>query len=118
MYVFSHSWQPPRGAQMKLFWAFPALYPGVSGRSGTTRAGEDGVGCDGGADRALDAAASRDIEHIRSAHNHAGLEVIKAAGRQRLTAGQDELDLGPGSGRSPGRLLPITPSRMVTCTTR
>src|SRR6516165_5222889 len=37
---------------------------------------------------------SRDIEHIGSAHDNAELEVLKAAARQRLAAGQGELDLG------------------------
>jgi hypothetical protein len=59
---------------------------------------------------------SRDIEHIGSAHDDAELEVLKAAARQRLTAGQDELDLGleptgPADQRAGGP-LPITSSRM------
>ncbi len=62
---------------------------------------------------------SRDIEYIGSAHDDAELEVLKAAARQRLAAGQDELDLGldgleltgPG-GRRAGGPLPITSSRM------
>ena len=58
---------------------------------------------------------SRDIEHIGSAHDEAGVEVLKAAARQRLAAGQDELDLGlvgaPGHARAGGP-LPITSSRM------
>jgi hypothetical protein len=37
---------------------------------------------------------SRDIEHIGSAHDEAELEVLKAVARQRLAAGQGELDLG------------------------
>jgi Transposase DDE domain len=37
---------------------------------------------------------SRDIEHIGSAHDDAELELLKAAARQRLAAGQGELDLG------------------------
>jgi len=36
---------------------------------------------------------SRDIEHIGSAHDDAELELLKAAARQRLAAGQGELDL-------------------------
>lgn len=36
---------------------------------------------------------SRDIEHIGSAHDDAGLEVLKAAARQCLAAAQGELDL-------------------------
>jgi hypothetical protein len=48
---------------------------------------------------------TRDIEHIGSAHDDAGLEVLKAAARQRLAAGQGELDLGlagTGDSRSGG----------------
>src|SRR3954454_18037938 len=66
---------------------------------------------------------SRDIEHIGSAHDDAELELLKAAARQRLAAGQDELDLGLPAGqqqRVPGMAprradaapLPITASRM------
>jgi hypothetical protein len=56
---------------------------------------------------------SRDIEHIGSAHDDAELEVLKAAARQRLAAGQGVLDLGPGfGGRAGGGPLPITSSRM------
>jgi hypothetical protein len=58
---------------------------------------EDSVGC-GGADRAL-RAGSRDVEHIGSAHDETELKVLKAATRQRLTAGQGGLHLGLGSGR-------------------
>jgi hypothetical protein len=53
---------------------------------------------------------SREIEHLGSAHDEAELETLKAAARQRLAAGQLELDLGLGAaGGSP---LPITSSRM------
>jgi hypothetical protein len=55
---------------------------------------------------------SRDIEHIGSAHTDADLEVLKAVARQRLAAGQGELDLrlpgGPANGGGP---LPITSTR-------
>ena len=59
---------------------------------------------------------SRDVEHIGSAHDDAELEVLKAAARQRLVAGQDELDLGlerTGAARrgAGGGPLPITSSR-------
>ena len=59
---------------------------------------------------------SRDIEHIGSAHDDAEVEVLKAAARQRMAAGQQELDLGlertePGRQRAGGP-LPITASRM------
>jgi Transposase DDE domain len=54
---------------------------------------------------------SRDIEHFGSAHTGAELELLKAAARQRLAAGQGELDLGLGVG-APGGPLPITSSRM------
>jgi hypothetical protein len=60
---------------------------------------------------------AQDIEHLGSAHDDAELEVLKAAARYRLTAGQAELDLGldfaaamPAGGR--GGQLPITASRM------
>jgi hypothetical protein len=53
---------------------------------------------------------SRAIEHLGSAHDEAGLETLKAAARQRIVAGQAELDLGlePAVGGPP----PITSSRM------
>jgi len=54
---------------------------------------------------------SRDIEHIGSAHDDAELELLKAAARQRLAAGQGELDLGLDTG-APGGPLPVTASRM------
>ncbi|MBO0874851.1 MAG: hypothetical protein J2P19_15810 [Pseudonocardia sp.] len=45
---------------------------------------------------------SRDIEHIGSAHDEVELELLKTVARQRLAAGQGELDLGlnapPGAG--------------------
>jgi hypothetical protein len=47
---------------------------------------------------------SRRIEHIGSAHDDAELEVLKAAARRRMAAGQGELDLGldrTGSARWP-----------------
>jgi hypothetical protein len=63
---------------------------------------------------------SRDIEHIGSAHDEARLELLKAAARQRLAAGQGELDLGvtgAGGGRGGHRVdggpLPITSTRMA-----
>ena len=53
---------------------------------------------------------SREIEHLGSAHDEAELEMLKAAGRQRIVAGQAELDLGlEPAGGGP---LPITSSRM------
>jgi hypothetical protein len=57
---------------------------------------------------------SRDIEHIGSAHDDAELAVLTAAARQRMAAGQGELDLGLGaSAATPaGGPLPITSSRM------
>jgi hypothetical protein len=64
---------------------------------------------------------SRQIEHLGSAHDDAGVELLKAAARQRLAAGQGELDLGLSSTSPsgaavtvgvPGAALPITGSRM------
>lgn len=44
----------------------------------------------------------KDMDHIGSAHTPEDLEVLKTIARQRMTAGQDELDLGDG-GREDGR---------------
>jgi hypothetical protein len=60
---------------------------------------------------------SRDIEHLGSAHDDAELELLKAAARQRMAAGQGELDLGleatgPAWRGRGGGPLPITSSRM------
>jgi hypothetical protein len=73
--------------------------------------GEDVVGRDGGADRALIPSGSRDIEHLGSAHDEVELELLKAAARQRLATGQGELDLGLDTAAAGGP-LPITASRM------
>jgi hypothetical protein len=59
---------------------------------------------------------SRDIEHIGSAHDDVELALLKAAARQRLAAGQGELDLGlevtePARRGASGGPLPITASR-------
>jgi len=54
---------------------------------------------------------SRDIEHIGSAHDDAERELLKAAARQRLAAGQGELDLGVDAA-APGGPLPISPPRV------
>ena len=54
---------------------------------------------------------SRDIEHIGSAHDDAGLELLKAAARRQLAAGQGELDLGLDAGATGGP-LPVTASPM------
>jgi hypothetical protein len=55
---------------------------------------------------------SRTIEHLGSAHDDGELEALKAAARQRLAAGQGELDLGLPAGASPGGPLEITSTRM------
>jgi len=56
---------------------------------------------------------ARQIDHIGSAHDDAELETLKAVARQRLAAGQGELDLGlsepPATGGGP---LPIVNSKM------
>ena len=54
---------------------------------------------------------SRSIEHLGSAHDDQELEALKAAARQRLAAGQGELDLALPAG-APGGPLEITSSRM------
>jgi Transposase DDE domain len=55
---------------------------------------------------------ARTMEHIGSAHDEVELEVLKAVARQRLAAGQAELDLGLES--AAGGPLPILGSRMAT----
>src|SRR5215813_1487809 len=60
---------------------------------------------------------SRDIEHLGSAHDDVELELLKAAARQRLAAGQGELDLGleatePARQGAGGGPLPIISSLM------
>jgi hypothetical protein len=54
---------------------------------------------------------SREIEHLGSAHSGAEVELLKAAARQRLADGQEELDLGLDTA-APGGPLPIIGSRM------
>jgi Transposase DDE domain len=54
---------------------------------------------------------ARDIEHIGSAHDDAELAVLTAAARQRMAAGQGELELGLEA-TAAGAPLPITSSRM------
>jgi hypothetical protein len=39
---------------------------------------------------------ARKIEHLGSTHDEKALEALKAAARQRLAAGQGELDMGLG----------------------
>jgi Transposase DDE domain len=53
---------------------------------------------------------SRKIEHLGSAHDEAGVAVLKAAAAQRLAAGQTQLDLGLVE-RSADEPLPITSSK-------
>ena len=55
---------------------------------------------------------ARTMEHIGSAHDEVELELLKTVARQRLAAGQAELDLGLGPGE--GGPLPILGSRMAT----
>ena len=54
---------------------------------------------------------SRQIDQLGSAHDPAELELLKAAARQKLAAGQGGLDLGLDAA-APGGPLPITSSRM------
>jgi hypothetical protein len=53
---------------------------------------------------------SRQIEHLGSAHDEAGVAALKAAAAQRLAAGQAQLDLGLAA-RSAADPLPITSSK-------
>jgi len=55
---------------------------------------------------------SRSIEHVGSAHAEAELEALRAAARQRLVAGQGELDLGLAVGAASDGPLEIASSRM------
>ncbi|GAB2491981.1 IS1634-like element IS1549 family transposase [Promicromonospora xylanilytica] len=56
---------------------------------------------------------ARDIEHLGSAHTDADWELLVAAARQKIAAGQGELDLRlPDSPANAGGPLPITGSRM------
>jgi Transposase DDE domain len=55
---------------------------------------------------------SRQLEHIGSAHDEVELELLKAVARQKLAAGQSELDLGLQAPPEQGGPLPITASRM------
>ena len=55
---------------------------------------------------------SGDIEHVGSAHDDLELELLKTVARQRLAAGQGELDLGLDGPPAAGGPLPITASRM------
>jgi hypothetical protein len=55
---------------------------------------------------------ARDIEHIGSAHDDVELELLKSVARQRLAAGQGELDLGLDPTSEAGGPLPITSARM------
>jgi hypothetical protein len=54
---------------------------------------------------------SRQIEHLGSAHTAAEVELLKAAARQKLAAGQGVLDLGLDTS-APGGPLPINSSKM------
>jgi hypothetical protein len=55
---------------------------------------------------------SRDIEHLGSAHDDAGVEALRAAAAQRVAGRQGEPDLGLGPEPQGGGPLPITSSRM------
>jgi len=54
---------------------------------------------------------SRKIEHLGSAHDDAELEALKVAARQRLAAGQGELDLGLEAAAASGP-LPIVGTQL------
>jgi hypothetical protein len=55
---------------------------------------EDVLGCDGGADRGEEGGVRRIFEHVGSAHDELELAVLMQTARDRVNAGQDELDLG------------------------
>jgi hypothetical protein len=56
---------------------------------------------------------SREIDHLGSAHSDAEVELLKAAARQRLAAGQGEVDLGlQPAVDGGGGPLPITSTRL------
>lgn len=55
---------------------------------------------------------SRSIEHVGSGHDEAEVEALKATARQRMAAGQGELDLGLAAAVRSGGPLEITSSRM------
>jgi Transposase DDE domain len=57
---------------------------------------------------------SRTIEHLGSAHSEERVALLKTVARQRLAAGQSELDLGLNAGEpgSAGGVLEIVSSRM------
>ena len=55
---------------------------------------------------------SGEIEHIGSAHDDVELELLKTVTRQRLAAGQGELDLGIDAPPEAGGPLPITSAQM------
>jgi hypothetical protein len=50
---------------------------------------------------------SREIEYIGPVHDEAELEALKAAARQRMMAGQLELDCRQGIGVAAGARLPL-----------
>jgi hypothetical protein len=62
-------------------------------RSGAVCQNGEEVGRDGGSDRVL-VAARVEIEHTGSAHDDAELAALKAAARQWLGDGREEIDLG------------------------
>ncbi|MGD9623006.1 MAG: IS1634 family transposase, partial [Mycolicibacterium sp.] len=53
---------------------------------------------------------SRNMEHLGSAHDEAGIAALKAAAAQRLAADQAQLDLGLAE-RSAADPLPITSTK-------
>lgn len=58
---------------------------------------------------------ARDIEHIGSAHGESEAELLRAPARQRIAAGQGELDPGLDDRQAAGGSLEITSSRAGTC---
>jgi hypothetical protein len=81
------------------------------------RTAKDVVGCDGGSDRLLlpSRVAADRAHRVRAWRGRAG-ELLKAVARQRLAAGQEELDLGleltaPARQGAGGAPLPIISTR-------
>lgn len=54
----------------------------------------------------------RKIEHLGSAHDDVGVELLRSVGHQRILGGQGQFDFGEQDQSSKGSPLPITSSKM------